>query len=140
MQINLLCAFAFSIHLWRCNWPIMHVSHFLIIRVLSTYFCYLFYSFFPFSPVIFFSLSIAILVRGFLKLRAASKCQRSWVKHMQHVLQFITTHFLPWHYKVNYVLHSKKWSGLPCLCMDTLKSTLAGWSLRGYNNSRRLYC
>lgn len=55
-----------------------------------------------FQPVILFSLHIVhslsllpFLVSEIRELRVPSKCQGSRVKHMQHVLQFITPH-LPW--------------------------------------------
>lgn len=45
--------------------------------------------------VLYISSLLPFLVSGIREMRVPSKCQGSWVKHMQHVLQFITPH-LPW--------------------------------------------
>lgn len=61
-------------------------------------FVFLFFTFAPpfhfCAVVFFFFFCLPFLVRGIPELRAASKCQGSRVKHMQHVIQFITTHLL----------------------------------------------
>lgn len=49
----------------------------------------------PFPFVLYISSLLPFLVSGIRAMRVPSKCQGSRVKHMQHVLQFITPH-LPW--------------------------------------------
>lgn len=48
-----------------------------------------------FRFILYISSLLPFLVSGIRELRVPSKCQGSRVKHMQHVLQFITPH-LPW--------------------------------------------
>lgn len=48
-----------------------------------------------FHFVLYIRALFPFLVSGIRELRVPSKCQGSQVKHMQHVLQFITPH-LPW--------------------------------------------
>lgn len=48
-----------------------------------------------FCFVLYLSSLLPFLVSGVREMRVPSKCQGSRVKHMQHVLQFITPH-LPW--------------------------------------------
>lgn len=98
---------------WYCKDPISLVSLF------SAFFVFLVFTFAPpfhFCLVVFFFFCLPFLVRGIPEHRSASKCQGSQVKHMQHVLQFITTHLL-WDFspltslsKLYFLLWTRDWA------------------------------